>query len=307
MRSGFHLPSASPGAFTASVTDPVGDLVSRFARTHGPFTTARRPRAPSVSAPPSSTPPCSGWRPSAGSSPAPSAPAETGAEWCDADVLRQIRRSSLALAQRAAEPVRGRASGHLPARLAGVSAPVGRAGGCRRPVPVVEQLGARTAPASEWERSILPARLPGYQPTWLDELTGSGDVVWFGAGALPQRDGWIGFVTADQASLLVPRPADADAPTDVQSAVLDLFGEGVALLTRGVHAALRWSLRGRRRRRVLAPRLVRRSDQRLTRGRTNRTSAAPVTRAVSSRRRPIGLDAALGERRGSAIAPRDGR
>ena len=233
---GIPPPVGISGAFTASVTDPVGDLVSRFARTHGPFTTHQAARTlglgPAVVDTTLKRLEAVG-RVVAGAF----RPGETGAEWCDTDVLRQIRRSSLALAQQAAEPVAGESlATFLPAWQA--VSPGGRAGGVDALYRVVEQLGATTAPASEWERSILPARLPGYQPAWLDELTGSGDVVWFGAGALPQRDGWIGFVTADRASLLVPRPADADAPTDVQSAVLDLFGEGVALLTRGVHAAL---------------------------------------------------------------------
>ncbi len=164
-------------------------------------------------------------------------PGETGAEWCDAEVLRQIRRASLALAQQAAEPVASEAlTTFLPA-WQGVN-PGGRAGGVDDLYRSIEQLGAATAPASEWERSILPARLPGYQPAWLDELTGSGDVMWFGAGGLPQGDGWIGFVTADQMSTLLPPPVAIDTPTEAQSAVLDLFGDGVALLTRGVHAGL---------------------------------------------------------------------
>ncbi|MCZ3386065.1 MAG: DEAD/DEAH box helicase, partial [Actinomycetia bacterium] len=103
---------------------------------------------------------------------------------------------------------------------------------------VIEQLAGATAPASEWERSILPARVRNYQPFWLDELTGSGEVQWFGAGSLPHRDGWVGFVPADQAAALLPSPTALADPTEAHNALLELFGDGVALLTRGVHAAL---------------------------------------------------------------------
>jgi ATP-dependent Lhr-like helicase len=233
---GIPLPPGTSAAFADSATDPLGDLVSRFARTHGPFTTHESAHAlslgPAVVATTLQRLATSG-RVVAGAF----RPGKTGAEWCDADVLRQIRRASLALAQQAAEPVPAeRLATFLPA-WQGVNA-AGRVSGPDGLYQVIEQLGAAPAPASEWERSILPARIPGYRPTWLDELTGSGDVVWFGAGTLPQHDGWIGLVTADQVATLLPAPAPLDAPTEAQTAVLDLFGDGVALLTRGVHAAL---------------------------------------------------------------------
>ncbi|MEO8105848.1 MAG: ATP-dependent helicase [Actinomycetes bacterium] len=233
---GIPPPPGVSGAFTASVVDPLGDLVSRFARTHGPFTTNEAAHTLGLGPTVVDTTLqqlAAGGRVVAGAF----RPGETGAEWCDAEVLRQIRRASLAMAQQAAEPVPAEHLATFLPAWQGVS-PSGRAGSVDDLYRVIEQLNAATAPASEWERSVLPLRVPGYQPAWLDELTGSGDVVWFGAGALPQRDGWIGFTTADHASTLVPAPINMDAPTDVQSAVLDLFGDGVALLTRGVHAAL---------------------------------------------------------------------
>ncbi|MGB2839291.1 MAG: DEAD/DEAH box helicase, partial [Actinomycetes bacterium] len=233
---GIPLPPGISGAFTASVADPVGDLVSRYARTHGPFAT--NDAAHDLSLGPAVVDTALQRLAASGRVVAGAfRPGETGAEWCDAEVLRQIRRASLALAQQAAEPVASEALATFLPAWQGVN-PGGRAGSVDDLYRSIEQLGAVTAPASEWERSILPARLPGYQPVWLDELTGSGDVMWFGAGGLPQRDGWIGFVTADQMSTLLPQPVAIDTPTEAQSAVLDLFGDGVALLTRGVHSAL---------------------------------------------------------------------
>jgi ATP-dependent Lhr-like helicase len=231
---GIPLPPGVSGAFAAPAPDPVGDLVSRYARTHGPFTTADAADAlglgPAVVSATLERLAVSG-RVVAGAF----RPGGSGPEWCDADVLRQIRRASLAIAQQAVEPVPAeRVATFLP-QWQGVGRSASGVDGLYR---VVEQLAGATAPASEWERSILPARIRGYQSSWLDELTGSGDVVWFGAGALPQGDGWVGFVPADQAAVLLPTPATLDDPSEVHAALLDLFGIGVALLTRGVHTAL---------------------------------------------------------------------
>ncbi|MCZ3390230.1 MAG: ATP-dependent helicase [Actinomycetia bacterium] len=231
---GIPLPPGVSGAFAASVSDPVGDLVSRYARTNGPFTTADAAQSlglgPAVVSAALDQMATSG-RVVAGAF----RPGGSGPEWCDADVLRQIRRASLAIAQRAVEPVPAeRLATFLPQWQGVGGAAIGVDGLYR----VIEQLAGATAPASEWERSILATRVRGYQPAWLDQLTGSGDVVWFGAGALPQGDGWVGFVPAEQSALILPAPAAVDDRTDAHAALLELFGDGVALLTRGVHASL---------------------------------------------------------------------
>jgi ATP-dependent Lhr-like helicase len=238
---GVPLPPGVPGAFAAPVPDPVGDLVSRYARTHGPFTTPDAAAAlglgPAVVAGTLDRLSTTGRLVPGAYRPGGSEP-----EWCDADVLRQIRRASLAIAQRAVEPVPAeRLATFLPAwqQVSGQGISGQRSGsGIDDLYHVLEQLAGATAPASEWERSILPARVPGYRPAWLDELTGSGDVVWFGAGGLPQADGWVGFVPADQLPTLLPSPSEAEEATDAHTALLDLFGDGVALLTRGVHSAM---------------------------------------------------------------------
>ncbi len=239
---GIPLPPGVSGAFAAAVADPVGDLVSRYARTHGPFTSATAAEAlglgPAVV---DATLPrlAAHGRVVAGAF----RPGGSGPEWCDAEVLRQIKRASAAIAQRAVEPVPAeRLATFLPqwqGVAAGSPARVGDAtGGPDRLYHVLEQLSGATAPASEWERSILPSRVSGYQPAWLDELTGSGDVAWFGSGALPQGDGWIGLVPADQVATVLPAPITLENPTEVEIALLDLMGDGVALLTRGIESAL---------------------------------------------------------------------
>ncbi|HTQ99580.1 MAG TPA: hypothetical protein VMH83_06300, partial [Candidatus Acidoferrum sp.] len=43
---------------------------------------------------------------------------------------------------------------------------------------ILQQLDGVTAPATAWESDILPARLPHYDPAWLDQLCISGQVSW---------------------------------------------------------------------------------------------------------------------------------
>ena len=47
---------------------------------------------------------------------------------------------------------------------------------------VVEQLQGTPVPASALERLVLPARVAGYSPALLDELTTAGEVLWAGHG-----------------------------------------------------------------------------------------------------------------------------
>ncbi len=114
--SGVALPVGLPAAFTDPVERPLDDLVARFARTHGPFLTeqvGRRPRArrPSGCAPVLERLEAEGrvvrgeFRPDG-----------VAREWCDDDVLRQLRRRSLAALRQEVEPVDEAALGRfLPA------------------------------------------------------------------------------------------------------------------------------------------------------------------------------------------------
>ena len=241
---GIPLPPGVSGAFADAVADPVGDLVGRFARTHGPFTTAQCAEALALG--PAVVQETLNRLSSRGSVVAGAfRPGGSGPEWCDADVLRQIRRASLALAQRSVEPVVAeRVASFLPAWQevtaggSGASRTLSGSAGVDRLYHVVDQLAGALAPASEWEQSILPLRVPGYRPEWLDELTASGEVLWYGAGALPGDDGWLGLLPAEQARSLLPDPLPMDDPTEAHATVLDLFSGGVALLTKAVFSAL---------------------------------------------------------------------
>jgi ATP-dependent helicase Lhr and Lhr-like helicase len=235
---GLPIPPGVPGAYAEPVPDPVGDLVARFARTHGPFTSSDAAGAlglgPAVVDATLQRLTTKGHVISGAFRPGGS-----GQEWCDVEVLRQIRRASLALAQQAAEPVPPeRLVSFLPAWQHVRAAEGTELSGPDGVYRVVEQLAGVLAPASEWERSVLPARVRGYRTEWLDQLTTSGEVTWFGAGGLPAEDGWVGLLPTDRLDALLP---DAQPPATLDpahTALLELFAPGVALLTRGIHDAL---------------------------------------------------------------------
>src|SRR3989440_10578873 len=102
-------------------------------------------------------------------------PGGTEREWCDPDVLRRLRRASLAALRKEVEPAEQAALGRFLPSWPGID----RRGTLRE---ALVPLQALALPVSLWESDVLPRRVPGYQPAWLDALCASGEVVWVGAG-----------------------------------------------------------------------------------------------------------------------------
>ncbi|MBW3606314.1 MAG: DEAD/DEAH box helicase, partial [Actinobacteria bacterium] len=215
---GIPPPAGLPAAFLEPVRRPLIDLVARYARTHGPFHSAdvavrlglpvdavelalaeleREERATRGE-----------FRPGG-----------VRREWCDAEVLRRVRRRSLATLRKEVEPVEpGALARYLPG-WQGVRAatrppasgdlPVGsRMRGVDRTLEAVEQLQAAPLPVSVLEVDILPTRVADYDPAWLDQLTATGEIVWVGRGPLGSDDGRVALYVRDQAPLLAPPPPD---------------------------------------------------------------------------------------------------
>ena len=129
-------------------------------------------------------------------------------EWCDDDVLRQLRRRSLAALRKEVEPVDAAALARFLPEWQGVGAP---RRGLDALVEAIGSLQGAALPASTLEADVLSARVAGYQPADLDALCTSGEVVWVGAGPLGPTDGRVRLLFRDQAALLVPaRPPSAD-------------------------------------------------------------------------------------------------
>lgn len=227
---GTALPVGVPEAFTEPVKDPLGDLLARYARTHGPFTStaaaARFGLGTAVTDGALQRLAASG-RIVQGEF----HPAGIGQEWCDATVLRRLRRRSLAALRHELEPV-------PPAALAGFLPQWQHLGGnSLRGIDglarAIEQLQGAPVPASALERLVLPGRVSGYTPALLDELTTTGEVVWAGAGALPGKDGWLSLYLADSAPLLLPPPRPLELSA-LHESVLTVLGGGYGLFFRQI-------------------------------------------------------------------------
>ncbi|HLV58661.1 MAG TPA: ATP-dependent helicase [Natronosporangium sp.] len=227
---GTALPVGIPQAHLAPVADPLGDLIARYARTHGPFDAsacaARFGLGVAVVE--------QALRRLAAAGRVVSGeftPDATGTQWCDAEVLRLLRRRSLAALRREIEPV--------PPDTLAVFLPrwqqVGTsATGVEALAAAVEQLQGAPVPASALERLVLPARVADYSPAFLDELCASGEVVWAGTGAIGAGDGWVTLCYADAAPVLLPPPDPDLALTPVHEAVLEALEGDQALFFRAL-------------------------------------------------------------------------
>ncbi len=208
---GVPLPPGLPAAFLQETPNALLDLIRRFARTHGPFTTQeaaarfdllmetvegalqRLVESGRIVE--------GGFRPGG-----------IHREWCDNEVLRAIRRRSLARLRKEVEPVEQRTLARLFTRWQGVVQP---RRGLDALLDVIENLQGAPLPASILETEILPARLVGYKPSDLDTLIAAGEVVWVGLEPLGERDGRIGLYLAEKLPALWPVAAAVpqSAPT----------------------------------------------------------------------------------------------
>jgi ATP-dependent Lhr-like helicase len=132
-------------------------------------------------------------------------------EFTDPDVLRQLRRRSLARLRREVEPVEPEVLGRFLPAWQGIG---GTAGGPGRLIEVVAQLEGVPIPASVLERDVLPARVAGYTPRLLDELGAAGEVVWIGRGTLGRDDGRICLFRRDRVELLASAGSVEDRPAE---------------------------------------------------------------------------------------------
>ena len=206
---GVQPPRGVPDVFLAPTANALESLLQRWARTHAPFTAHE---------------PASRWG-------LPTAlvhdtlrrleadgailggefrPGGVDREWCDPDVLRSLRRRSLARLRREVEPVPAVALARFLPAWHGVGS---EAGTIDRLLEVVTQLEGAFLPWSIYERDVLPARVRGYQPRLLDELCASGELVWLGRGSIGTDDGRVALFRRDQLGLLAPTAAE-DPPSE---------------------------------------------------------------------------------------------
>jgi ATP-dependent Lhr-like helicase len=229
---GAALPPGLPAAYLEPVADPLGDVVSRYARTHVPF------RPEEVAA-----------RLGIGTGTARAAlarlaeqervvegeflPGGRAREWCDNNVLRTLKRRSLARLRLQVEPVEPAALARFLADWQGLLRP---RRGLDSLLDVVEQLQGLPLPILALERDILPARLTDYRAGDLDELCAAGEVAWRGFGSVGSSDARIALYLADDFPYLAPPTEALDDPLSEQ--IRRLLAERGALFFEAIEQAL---------------------------------------------------------------------
>jgi ATP-dependent Lhr-like helicase len=228
---GVKLPAGLPPALLEAVRDPIGDLVLRYARSHGPFT-ARDLAA----------------RFGIGVSVAESLlfrqtetgrliegefrPGGSDREWIESDVLRSLRRRSLARLRQEIEPVDADAFGRFSMSWHGIGS--GRRG-LEPLLDAIEQLQGAAVPASVLESEVLPARVADYQPAMLDTLMAAGEVMWVGMEQLGERDGRIALYLADRFERLRLSQGDEPSPAGRADDIAEYLREHGASFFATIH------------------------------------------------------------------------
>jgi ATP-dependent Lhr-like helicase len=230
---GVPLPPGLPEALVEPVADPVKDLALRYARTHGPFTAEaladRYGLAISTSMQSLERLARTGrliqgeFRPGG-----------AGREWCEVEVLRQVRRRSLARLRHEVEPVPARPLARFITTWQGVTR---RRAGLEALLDAIEQLQGAPLPASLLEREILPARIDGYRPGDLDRLMAAGEVVWVGFEQVGERDGRIALYLTDHLGDLRPPIGAPKVDGERQAQIVAFLRERGASFFQAIHAA----------------------------------------------------------------------
>ena len=202
---GVPQPAGLPESFLEPVEDALVSLVRRYAATHVPFPT--RQLAERYGVDPSSA--LKELERSGEVVRGELLPGGSSREWCEADVLRRLRRASLARLRQEVEATDQRELARFLPSWQNVDAH-GRAGAGpdRLREALISLQGVALTPKT-WERDVLPRRLGSYSPTWLDELCTSGELVWVGAGALGRNDGKVALYFREDVRLAGPPPGNA--------------------------------------------------------------------------------------------------
>ena len=204
---GVAPPSGLPAAFLEDVPDALTRLARRYAQTHGPFTTNEiRARF--------------GVDPSAALAELERAgdvvrgelrPGGSEREWCHPEVLRRLRRASLAVLRKEIEPADQRALARFLPAWQGVDRSPASGAGIDRLREKLVALQGLVLPAETWERDVFPRRVGAYSPAWMDQLCASGELVWIGAGALGRNSGRVALYFREDLEVLGPASVQGHA------------------------------------------------------------------------------------------------
>jgi ATP-dependent Lhr-like helicase len=232
---GIPLPPGLPTALLNTVATPVLELLRRYARTHGPFTLGEAQARFGLDAQIAEAALRQllldgrvvegGFRPGG-----------VHREWCDAEVLRLIRRKSLARLRKEVEPVEQHMLARLNTHWQGV---LQKRRGLDALLDTVEQLQGAPLVASLLESSVLPARVQRYTPGDLDTLIAAGEVTWCGLDALGEHDGRIALYLSDMLpTLRGSTSANAEPLPEREQQLVAQLGRGGAMFFAQLHDAV---------------------------------------------------------------------
>ncbi|MGA7615783.1 MAG: DEAD/DEAH box helicase, partial [Thermoanaerobaculia bacterium] len=160
-------------------------------------------------------------------------PRGSGHELCEREILRRIRRRTLAALRKEIEPVAPSIFGRFETAWHGV---MEKRSGMSAVLETLEMLQGYPIAASILESEILSSRIAGYDETQLDRLAAAGELVWIGTEPLGEKDGRVALYFTDHLPLLhEPRPAEDLTPRE--TAVVELLRRRGASFFRAIHEA----------------------------------------------------------------------
>ncbi|NUP07743.1 MAG: DEAD/DEAH box helicase [Polyangiaceae bacterium] len=201
---GVKLPKGLPPQLLARVPNALAGLLGRYARTHGPFTIdeiAQRFGLGADVARGALLALVGSGRLATGSF----SPSREAEEFVDADVLRTIKRRSLARLRKAVEPVPSEAFARFLSSHHGIGRP---SGGHDALLTTIERLEGLALPVTVWFEDVLVERVRDFAPSMLDDLCAAGEIVWRGVEPIGQSDARVSFHLADRTALLMPAPSE---------------------------------------------------------------------------------------------------
>jgi ATP-dependent Lhr-like helicase len=207
-------PGGLPSVFLEDVPDALARLLKRYAATHGPFTTDEVRARYGIDAGAALRELERGGDLVQGEL----RPGGSVREWCDPQVLRRLRRASLAVLRKEIEPAEQRELARFLPAWQGVDRHPPSGAGVDRLREVLVPLQGLVLPAEVWERDVLPRRTGAYSPAWMDALCAAGEVVWIGAGALGRNSGRVALYFREDLALLGAPPFKGERAGGTESA-----------------------------------------------------------------------------------------
>ncbi len=205
---GVAPPGGLPAAFLEDVPDALLRLVRRYAATHGPFSALDMRARYGIDCGPA----LAELERDGVLVRGELRPGGSEREWCDPEVLRRLRRASLAALRKEVEPVDHRSLARFTPSWQNVDRHPASGAGIDRLREALVPLQGLALPAEVWERDVLPRRVGAYSPTWMDQLCAGGELVWIGAGALGRHSGRVALYFREDLPVLGAPPFKGTPP-----------------------------------------------------------------------------------------------